>query len=72
MYAPEGGDGQARQGKGRRGRRGLGMLRETRKGKGEKRAHRGDSGRSPGRSMKQPPPGLPPQVSAAVRAEEER
>ena len=70
LYAPEGGDGQAREGKGRRGRRGLGMQRDTSKGKGE----RGGTGRKwpqPQRSFKQPLPGSPPQVSAAVRAEEE-
>ena len=32
----------------------------------------GDSGRSPKRSFRQPPPRSPPGVSAAVRAEEER
>ena len=47
VYAPEGRDGQAREGKGWRGRRGLGMRRGTRKGKGGKGADRGDSGRSP-------------------------
>ena len=46
MYAPEGGDGQAREGKGRRGRRGLDMRPDTRRGKGERGPNRGDSGRS--------------------------
>ena len=47
VYALEGEDGQAREGKGRLGRRGLGMRRDTRKGKGEKGLERGNSGRSP-------------------------
>ena len=47
VYAPDGGDGQAREGKGRPGRRGLRVRRDTRKGKGEKGVDRGDSGRSP-------------------------
>ena len=46
VYAPEGGDEQAREGKGRRGRRGLDMRRDTRKRKREKGVDRGDSGRS--------------------------
>ena len=46
VYAPEGEDGQAREGKGRRGRRGLGMRRDARKEKGEKGLERGNIGRS--------------------------
>ena len=47
VYAPEGEDGQAREGKRRRGRQGPGMRRDARKGKGEKGLERRDSGRSP-------------------------
>ena len=72
VYAPEGRDGQASEGKGRRGRRGLGMRRDTRKGKGEKGADRGDSGRSPNARSGSRRQGSPPEVSGALRAEEER
>ena len=47
VYAPEGGGGQAREGKGRWGRRGLGKRRDTRQGRGGKGVDGGDSGRSP-------------------------
>ena len=47
VYAPEGGGGQAREGKCGRGLRGLGKRRDTRQGRGEKRMGGGDSGRSP-------------------------
>ena len=47
VYAPEDRCGQAREGKGRRGRQGPGMRQGTSRGKAEKGADRGDSGRSP-------------------------
>ena len=47
MYTPEGGGGQAREGKGRQGRRGLCKGRDTRQGRGEKGVDGGNSGRSP-------------------------
>ena len=41
-------------------------------GKGGKGGRKGRQWPQPERSFKQPPPGSPPQVSVAVRAEEER
>ena len=47
VYAPEGGGGQARERKGRRGRWGLGKRRDTRQGRGEKGVDGGEGGHSP-------------------------
>ena len=79
--AAEGGEGSVRTGgRGRTGKRGKGQARTSgarhatghQEENGEKRGGQGRHWPQPQRSFKQPPPGSPPQVSAAVRAEEER
>ena len=67
--------GQARTGKGGKGQAGAsGAPHATgqQEGKGGKGGGQGRQWPQPQRSLKQPPPGSPPQVSAAMRAEEER
>ena len=67
--------GQVRTGRGGKGQAGAsGARHETghQEGKGGKGGGHGRHWPQPQRSFKQPPRGLPPQVSAAMRAEEER
>ena len=79
--AAESGDSRVRSGgQGRTGTRGKGQAGASgarhatghQEQKGGKGGGQGRQRPQPQRSFKQPPPGLPPQVSAAVRAEEER
>ena len=67
--------GQGPSGKGGKGQAGASGARhatQQQQGKGRKGGGQGRQWPQPERSFKQPPPGSPPQVSAAVRAEEER
>ena len=67
--------GQGRTGKGGKGQAGASGARHVtghQKGKGRKGGGQRRQWPQPVRPCKQPPPGSPPQVSAAVRAEEER
>ena len=67
--------GRGRTGKGGKGQAGtLGAVQAKGHlaGKGGKKGGRGEQWLQPQRSFRQSPPGLPPQVSAAGRAEEER
>ena len=67
--------GQGRTGKGGKEQLGASAARHAtghQEGKGGKRGGQGRHWPQPQRSFKQPPPGSPPQVSAAVLAKEER
>ena len=67
--------GRGRTGKGGKGQAGTSGAVHAKKhlaGKGGKGSGRGRQWPQPQRSFRQPPPGSPPGVSAAVRAEEER
>ena len=61
-----------KRGKGQAGTSGARHAKGRQEGKGRKGVGRGRQWPQFQHSFKQPPPGLPPQVSAAVRAEEER
>ena len=68
-------EGRGRTGKGGKGQAGTSVDRHVtghQEGKGGKGGGQGRQWPQPQRSFKQPPPGSPPQVSAAVRAKEER
>ena len=68
-----GGRGQTgKGGKGQAGTSGARHANGRQEGKGGRGVGKGRQWPQPQLSFKQPPPGLPPQVSAAVRAEEER
>ena len=62
----------AKGGKGQAGTSGAVHAKGYLAGEGRKGSGRGRQWPQPQRSVRQSPPGLPPQVSAAVRAEEER
>ena len=67
--------GRGRTGKGGKGQAGTSGPRHAtghQEGKGGKGGGQGRQWPQPQRSFKQPPPGSPPQVSAALQAEEER
>ena len=59
-------------GKGQAGTSGARHAKGRQEGKGGKGVGKGRQWPQPQHSFKQPPPGSPPQVSAAVQAEEER